>query len=149
VVAEIAVHALMAAVLVGTGGLDELGPNPQPEPPDAELREAAERTGGEGLPVIGADPLRQAKGPEEPLEHLLGGLEQRAFEPIAGQEVAGVGVLHGERVAVAAIAEPELALKSTDQTTLGPVMGVCGRPGWARTCERRRRRTRPCRTRMR
>ena len=134
---------------MGAGRLNELGADPQPEPPDAELGEAAQCAGREGLAIVGADPLGKSIGAEEPLEDLLGGLEERALEAVAGQEIAGVGVLHGERIAVAASAELNWPLKSTDQTTLGPVMGVCGRPGCARTWERRRRRTRPWRTRMR
>ena len=77
--------------------------------PDAELREAAEGARGEGLAIVGADPLGEPVGAEEPLEDLLGGLEQRALEPLTGQEIAGVGVLDRERIAVAAVPEAELA----------------------------------------
>ena len=84
---------------------------PEPEPPDAELGEAAESTGGKGLAIVGADALREPIGAEEPLEHLLGGLEQRTLEPVTGQQIAGVGVLDRERIAVAAIAEAELAFE--------------------------------------
>lgn len=48
---QVLVHALVPAILVGAGGLDELGSNTEPQPPDAELQEAAEGTGGEGLAV--------------------------------------------------------------------------------------------------
>ena len=44
-------HALVPAILVGAGGLDELGPHPQAQPPDAELREPAQGAGSEGLAI--------------------------------------------------------------------------------------------------
>ena len=87
----------MPPVLLRTGGLDELGANAEAEPPDAELREAAERTGGNGRPIIRADPLREPVGAEEPTEDVLGRLEPRAVESLTGQEIARVGVLDGER----------------------------------------------------
>ncbi len=85
-------HPLVAAILVGRGGLDEFGSDPQPEPPDAELREAAEGTGGEGLPIIGANPLGEPVLAKEPAKDLLGRLEQRPLQPLAGEEIAGVGI---------------------------------------------------------
>jgi hypothetical protein len=87
---------LVPAVLMRARGLDELGADPEAEPPDAELGEAAEGTGGKGLAIVGADPLGHAMGPEEALKDLLGRLEQRALEPLAGQEIAGVGLLDRE-----------------------------------------------------
>lgn len=53
---ERSVHPLMPAVLLRLSGLDLLRPDPQLNPPDGELREAAEGVGGEGLTVVGADP---------------------------------------------------------------------------------------------
>jgi hypothetical protein len=123
------VHPLVPAVLVGAGGLDELGADAKPEPPHAELREAAEGAGGEGLAVVGADPLGQPIGAEEPLEDLLGGLQQRTLEPVAGQEIAGVGVLDRERIAVAAIAQAELALEVDRPDHIGAGDRRVGTPG--------------------
>jgi hypothetical protein len=85
------VHPFVPAVLLRTRGLDELGTNPQPEPPDAELGEAAEGTGGKGLSIVRADPFGEPVGAEESPKDLLGGLEQRAVEPVTGQEIARVG----------------------------------------------------------
>jgi hypothetical protein len=123
------VHPLVAAILVGAGGLDEFGADAEPEPPDAELREAAEGTGGEGLPIVGADPLGDPVGAEEPLEDLLGGLEQRTLEPVTGQEIAGVGVLDRKRVAVAAVAQLELALEVDRPDHIGASDWRVGTPG--------------------
>jgi hypothetical protein len=61
---QVAVHALVAPVLMRAGGLDELGANAELEPPDAELGEAAEGTGGKGLAIIGADALGEPVGPD-------------------------------------------------------------------------------------
>ena len=44
---ERAVHAFMPAVLLGGGGLDQVGQDAEAHPPDREGREPAERLGGE------------------------------------------------------------------------------------------------------
>lgn len=117
---QVAVHALVSAVLLQAGGLDVLGPNPQPEPPDAELGEPAESAGGKGLAIVGADPLREPVRAEQPAEDLLGRGEQRPLEPVTGEEIAGVGVLAGEWIAVAAIPQLELALEVDGPDDIGP-----------------------------
>ena len=81
-------HALVPAILVGGGGLDELRPDPEPQPPDAELREAAKSTGGKGLAVIGADAVGEAVLTEQAAEHYLGRLEERALEPFRSLALA-------------------------------------------------------------
>lgn len=53
-----AVHALMAAVLLGMGELDELGVAAQADPPDRQRRQAAGRRRDEGHAVVGAEDLR-------------------------------------------------------------------------------------------
>jgi hypothetical protein len=63
------------------------------------------------LAIVGPNPHRESVGAEEPLEGLLGRRQQRSREPVTGQEIAGVSVLDGERVAVAAIAQAELAFE--------------------------------------
>lgn len=45
---ESAVHALVPAVLVGAGGFDELGADPELDPVDGKLGEAGDGDGGEG-----------------------------------------------------------------------------------------------------
>lgn len=146
---QVLVHALVPAVLVPAGGLDELGANPQPEPPDTELGEAAECAGGKGLPIVRADPLREPVGAEEPPEDLVGRLQQRPLESLARQQIARVGVLDSERIAVAAIAQAELALEVDRPDDIGTGDRGLGPPGMGRIRERRRRRTRPWRTRIR
>ena len=50
------VHPLVAAVLLGVGGLDQLGTDAQADPPDGESGETADRRGGaERGAVIGAE----------------------------------------------------------------------------------------------
>jgi hypothetical protein len=70
------------------GGFDELRPDPEPQPPDAELREAAKSTGGKGLAIIGADAVGEAVLTEQPAEHYLGRLEERALEPFRSLALA-------------------------------------------------------------
>src|SRR5688500_14029414 len=105
-------HALVAAVLLRMARSDALDGDAETEPPDGKLRQIEEGVrAGEGNAVVGADGGGQAALPEEALEGgdrrlLTGGVERLAHE----QEAGGV-VGDGERIAVAAIAEPELALE--------------------------------------
>jgi hypothetical protein len=106
------VHALVAAVLLGLAGLDALDGNAEPEPPDGELGEIEQRIGtSEGDAIVGANGRRQAALDKQLLEGgecevLAGGLQSFAQE----QEARGM-VGDGERVAIAAVAELELALE--------------------------------------
>ena len=104
-------HPFVAAILLGGGGLDELGADAELEPPDAELREATKRARGERLAVIGADARGEAILAKEAAEDQLRRLQARAVESLASQEIPGVRVLDGKRIAVAAIAQLELALE--------------------------------------
>lgn len=67
-------HPLMPSVLLRAGRLDELGTDAEPEPPDAELGQAAERR-GEGRPIVRADALGEPVGAKESAEDLLRGRE--------------------------------------------------------------------------
>ena len=51
------VHVLVFSVLVGAGGLDEIGHDPELDEPDREPGEAAKGIGGEGRTIVCADPL--------------------------------------------------------------------------------------------
>src|SRR5690606_1331982 len=95
----------------GMGGLDELGLDPEPEPPDAELGEAAEGAGGERRTVVAAEPLGQAVLAEETLEDRSTRRVARCRESLTGEQVARVAVDDGERVAAAAIADGEVPLE--------------------------------------
>jgi hypothetical protein len=117
---EVSMHPFGPAILVRGSGLDELGPHLEPEPPDAGLGEAAEGAGGKGLPIVGANPLGESVGAEEAPKDLLGRLEQRTLEPVAGQPIARVGILDGERIAVAPIAELERSLEVDRPDGIGP-----------------------------
>jgi hypothetical protein len=89
-------HAFVTAVLLGMGGLDQLGTDPQADPPDREAREAADGGGcGKGDAVVGANDLRQAVLTKEALKVLLGcdGLNRELRA--AGQKIAAVAVGDG------------------------------------------------------
>jgi hypothetical protein len=118
------VHALVAAVLLRVARLDALDGDAQAQPPDGELGEIEQGIGaGEGHAVVGADGARQAALAEELLEGcdgevFAGGLERLAQE----QETRGV-VGDGERIAVAAVAELELALEVGAPEIVGRLAG--------------------------
>jgi hypothetical protein len=65
-------HALVAAVLLRRGRLDEIREDSELDPPDRQPGEAAERLGREGHPGIGANSLRQVVGAKEALEDRSG-----------------------------------------------------------------------------
>ena len=85
---------------------------PSLQPPDGELGEVeqAVRT-GEGNAVVGADGLGQAAFAEEPLEGGDGEVLAGRFQRLAQQQIARGVVGDGERIAVASVAELELALE--------------------------------------
>ena len=114
------VHALVAAVLLRMAGLDALDGDAEAEPPDRELGEIEQGIGtGEGHAVVGADGQRQAALAKQPLEGGKGGVFAGRFEGFAQQQEARGMVGDGQRVAVPAIAELELALEVGAPQSLG------------------------------
>src|SRR2546421_1032798 len=95
---ERAMHPLVPAVLLGMGGLDQLGMNAEADPPHRERRESAEGTGSKRRAVIGANPLGQAEATKEPLEYRPTRFARRLEETAAAEQKARGGVLDGERV---------------------------------------------------
>jgi hypothetical protein len=83
---EIAMHPFVAAILLGRGGLDELGADAELEPPDAKLREAPEGARGEWLAIVRADARGEAVRAKQAAEDQLRRLQERAVEALAGQE---------------------------------------------------------------
>jgi hypothetical protein len=115
------VHAFVPAVLIGLAGLDELGADAELDPADGELREAADGSGCERRPVVGPDPVGQAERSEQVLEAGGGGFEIEAGQGAAVQEIAGVSILDGERVAVTAVPGLELTLEVGGPDVIGVV----------------------------
>lgn len=105
---ERAVHALMASVLLGMGGLDDLGVDARADPPDRQPRQAAERRRGEGDAVVGAEDLRQAVLVEEPGEDRFRRPVGGGAQSLVAEQVATEAVHDRERVAVDPVARPEL-----------------------------------------
>src|SRR5260370_29502954 len=66
---------------------------------------------GEGHPVVGADGAGQAILPEEPVEDGAHAVALRGEQAVTGEEVAGVLVGDRQRIAVDAVAGPEVALE--------------------------------------
>jgi len=125
---EGSMHALVAAVLVRLSGLDELGGDAEGDPPHGELGEASDGGGGEGMAVVGADPLGEAQLPEQMFEAPDGGLEIEPEHASAVQEEAGVAVLDREREAEAAVSGPELTFEVGAPGGVGFVHGPHGWP---------------------
>ncbi len=106
------VHALMAAVLLRTAGLDALDGDAEAQPPDRQAGEIVEAVGtGEGQAIVASDRPRQAAIAEQ----LLEGFNDRGFAGRFGgltqQQIARSMVGDRQGVTVAAIAELELALE--------------------------------------
>src|SRR3972149_4298920 len=83
----------------------------EPHPPDVELGEAMDATGGEGDPVVGPHRARQPELAEGALEHRPGPPALDARQAATGQEIAGVLIANGEGIAPHAVAGRELSLQ--------------------------------------
>src|SRR5690606_7571346 len=94
------VHSLVGAILLRPARMDALVLDAEAHPPDIELGEAVDAGGGEGHPIVGPNGPRQAIGPEGPLEERASRQAMRGREPVAGEQVPGMQVRDGERVAV-------------------------------------------------
>ena len=105
------VHAFVGPMLLRSPGVDPLMVNAEAHPPDIELGEAVDAAGGKRDASVGPEGPGQAVGPEGPHEnppraHAMGG-----GQAVAGQQVPGVLVGQGQRVAVDPVAGRELALE--------------------------------------
>ncbi len=85
------VHVLVLSVLLGAGGLDEIGHDAELHEPDGEPGEAAEGVGGEGRTVVCADPLGEPESTEEAPEHWDNAIDADVDAPAAVEQVAVVG----------------------------------------------------------
>jgi len=103
-----AMHSFMPAVLRRAAGLDELRQDAQANPPRRELRQPRQRRGGEGHAVVRANPFRQPILLEQPREDRLGVVDRRRRQRLAAQQIATESIRHRQRIAVPAVARPEL-----------------------------------------
>src|SRR5262245_36872324 len=99
---EIAMHALVLPVFLGTRRVNTLMDDPELHPPDAERGQPPNRTGNEGRPVVGADGRGQADGPKQRAKG-----QERVFAGCGGQRATGeqlatVVIGHREWVAIRA-----------------------------------------------
>ena len=105
-------HALVTAVLLGVAGFDAFDCNAKPEPPDGQFRQVEQAVwAGEGNPVIGADGGGQAAFGKQLLEGGEGGFLAHRFQRFAEQQETRGMVGDRQGIAVAAVAELELALE--------------------------------------
>jgi hypothetical protein len=65
------VESLVAAILLGMAGEDELGEDADPDPPDVEPRQAVDGLGSERGAVVGANDVGQAELAKSPLKEGL------------------------------------------------------------------------------
>ena len=115
------VHVLVPAVLLGRGGLDELGQDLELDEPDGEPGEASEGVGGEGSAIVGSDAVGKPELAEEPSEHRDYAIDGDIRAAVAGEQEARVHVLDGERVAEVTIAGRELALEVRAPALVGRI----------------------------
>src|SRR3989442_10393094 len=123
------VHPLVATVLLGVRGLNELGPNPQADPPHRERREPAQGRRRKRRAVIGADPLGQAVAAKEPLKYGPTRVDRRLPQSSAAEQKARSGILDRQRVAVDPIAGPELPFEIGTPDHVGLIKWRVGAAG--------------------
>lgn len=122
-------HPLVAAVLLRMSRLDQLGEDPQANPPDGKPREAPDGGGREWRSVVGADDLGEPVLPEEALEGRLGELVGRRQKRADVEQVAGEAVRDGQRIAIEAVSGLEVALVVGGPDLVGGGHRRCG-PSW-------------------
>lgn len=116
---QIAMGALMRAVLLRRSRTDELYGDALVDPPHAQLREPTQAQRGEGRAVVDADDLRQTVATHQLLER-----SQRAEELLvgpgpAGQDVVTEQIAHRQRIATLTVAEREPALEIHRPNVIG------------------------------
>ena len=85
--------------------------NAQAQPPHVELRQAVDAGRGEGHAVVGANRAGQAVLAEQPVEDGADAVALGGEQAVTRQEIAGVLVGDRQRVAIDAVAGPEVALE--------------------------------------
>src|SRR2546429_2110436 len=123
------VHALVPAILLRMRGLDQLGANPQLDPPHRERREPPKGIRGERRAVIGADPLGEPVAAKEACEHGPTGLDRRLEQAAAAEQEARRAILDRERVAVHPIAGAELPFEVRGPDRIGLIERRVWPPG--------------------
>lgn len=108
---QVAMHALVGAVVLRGSRARELDLDPLLDPPDTEAGKAAEPDGGERHAMVDADDIRQPS-----VAHQATELMQRALELLVGlcataEHVVTVEVADGERVAALAVAQEKPAFE--------------------------------------
>src|SRR6185295_9723561 len=103
------VHSLVCAVLLRMARHDPLDADADADPPERKPGESAQARRAERTAVIRENGPGKAVLAEDALEHLAGVLVLGREEGVAGENVAADVVDDGERIAVAVVAEEELA----------------------------------------
>ena len=127
-------HPLLPPVLLRARRLDELGEDPEPDPPDRERRESAQGTGGEGDAVIRPDeltgsPYSRNKRSKTGWVRPCAGCREL---DVTAEEEAAVAIDDGQRIAVDPIAGAELAFEVGGPDFIGRGHGRRRTPGMCR-----------------
>jgi hypothetical protein len=101
----------VGAILLGGGGANALVLDPQPHPPDVELREAVDAAGREGHAVVCANGPRQPELAEGVFEDGSRSPALDVGEPPTREQVAGVLVADGEGIAPDRVLGSELTFE--------------------------------------
>jgi len=105
------VHAFVGAVFLGTSWVNALMLYPQSHPPDVELRESVDGTGGERDAVVRTDGQWKSEVAECALEDGSSALAPGVWESFAGQQVSGMLVADGQGEAPYTVLGMELAFE--------------------------------------
>ncbi len=105
------VHALVRAVLLRARGVDALLRDAELQPPGVELAQTVDTGRREGSAVVGADGIGQTELTEQALEGWPCPFRPHRVQTPALEQEAAVVVDDRQRVAVHAVARPELPLE--------------------------------------
>ena len=125
-------HALMATILLGRCGLDQVRQNAEADPPDGERGEPAERLGRNGHAGITPETDRKPVLLERARKDDATSLDRGTRERATAEQLAAEPIDDGQWIAETAIAEPELAFEVRGPDRVGRVhrrLRAAGMPG--------------------
>ena len=136
---EVLVHAFVDGILLRVAGIGVHRKDSQLDEPHGQPCQASQTgSAAERLTVVGVNELRHAELAKSGLKSGLCGIEGGAVHALNGQNEAATAIHGGQRVAVAGVAQSELALEVGAPNLVGIACNehgvVCGDVASAHTC---------------
>ena len=126
------VHPFMPPVLLGPARLDPLRHDAELQPPYRQPTQSRHPTRGERRSVVRADRARQAVLSKHPLQLAAAVVVASFIDCLDAQQIAAVGVGHGQRIAARAVLGMERAFEIGAPDVVGPKRRAQRQRRWSR-----------------